>query len=268
MHGTFTDRDSLRNDQYHDDANLSARIDIHRRFSTNPLGWYGWFFDQVALPTGADVLGLGCGKGGMWAANRDRIPPGLHLTLTDLSPSMLAAARPRLEPIVPGTRFVMVDAQAIPFDDDSFDVAIANHMLYHVPDIPRALAEVRRVLRPAGRFHAATNGARHMIELDRLVARLASEAERDRVDQRFGLENGGEPLERIFERVERSGYVDSLAVTEAEAVVRYVLSNADRHLITRERILALRRAVDDEIASTGAFRITKSTGLFTCSGTS
>jgi len=268
MHGTFTDRDSLRNDQYHDDANLAARIDIHRRFSTNPQGWYEWVFDQLAPPASADVLELGCGEGGMWLANADRLSsdPHLTLTLTDLSSGMVAAARRRLDPVIPALRWAIVDSQAIPFDDASFDIVIANHMLYHVPDIPRALAEVRRVLRPDGRFHAATNGARHMIELDRLVARFAPEAERDRVDHRFGLDNGAELLERVFDRVERVDYVDSLAVNDAGAVVRYVRSTAARSHLSGERIEGLRRVVEEEIASTGAFRIAKSSGLVTCSG--
>ncbi len=186
MRDTFIDRDSLRNDQYHDDANLAARIDIHRRFSTNPQGWYEWLFDRFALPAGAHLLELGCGEGGMWAARRDRLPPDLRLTLTDVSPGMLTAARTRLEPALSDIRFAVVDCQAIPFADASFDVVIANHMLYHVPDIPRALGEIRRVLRPNGWFHGATNGLRHMLELDQLVERFAPEAERENVAERSG----------------------------------------------------------------------------------
>ena len=265
MPETFNDPAYLRTDQYRDDANLSARVDIHRRFSTNPQGWYGWLFGRIVLPAGSDVLELGCGEGGIWAANRDRIPPGLHLTLTDFSPGMLEAAHARLEPVLPDVRFAVVDCAVIPFDDASFDVVIANHMLYHVPDIPRALAGIRRVLRPDGRFHAATNGRRHMLELDRLVERFAPEAENENAARWFGLENGAEQLERVFARVERDDYVDALAFTDAEAVIRYVRSTAARKFFTAERVEALRRAVDDEIASHGAFRITKSTGLFTCS---
>ena len=203
----------------------------------------------------------------MWLANLDRLPPDLYLTLTDLSSGMLAAARVRLQPLLPNVRFAIVDSQAIPFVDDSFDVVIANHMIYHVPDIPRALAEVRRVLRSDGQFHAATNGSRHMIELDRLVDHIAPEAKEENAAAQFGLENGAAQLERVFDQVERRDYVDSLAVTDADAIVRYVRSSSVRPAFTDDRIQTLRRAVDDEIASTGAFRITKSTGLFTCYGT-
>jgi ubiquinone/menaquinone biosynthesis C-methylase UbiE len=48
--------------------------------------------------------------------------------------------------------FAQADAQALPFRDASFDAVIANHMLYHVPDISRSLGEVRRVLKPSGGF--------------------------------------------------------------------------------------------------------------------
>lgn len=66
--------------------------------------------------------------------------------------------------------FAQADAQALPFRDASFDAVIANHMLYHVPDIPRALGEVRRVLKPSGFCYAATMGVANMREVDELAA--------------------------------------------------------------------------------------------------
>ena len=54
------------------------------------------------------------------------------------------------------------DAQDLPFDDGTFDVVVANHMLYHVPDPRRAAAEFARVLRPGGVLLAATNGPQHL----------------------------------------------------------------------------------------------------------
>ena len=53
---------------------------------------------------------------------------------------------------MPGVKAELIDIQQIPYPDGSFDTAIANFMLYHVPDLPRAIGEVRRVLRPGGRF--------------------------------------------------------------------------------------------------------------------
>ena len=73
---SFTDQAYLREEQYRDDANLRARLDLHRRFSTNPQPWHRWVFDQLDLPDEADILEVGCGPGELWLQNLDRIPPG------------------------------------------------------------------------------------------------------------------------------------------------------------------------------------------------
>ena len=62
-----------------------------------------------------------------------------------------------------------MDAQDIPFEDDTFGCVVANHMLYHVPDLDKGLAEIRRVLKPGGKLYAATNGEAHMLELEAFV---------------------------------------------------------------------------------------------------
>lgn len=73
--------------------------------------------------------------------------------LTDISPAMVDAAREQLAD-VRGVKFECADIQNLPYPDASFDVVIANMMLYHVPDIACGLSEVRRVLRRDGRFFA------------------------------------------------------------------------------------------------------------------
>jgi ubiquinone/menaquinone biosynthesis C-methylase UbiE len=151
-------------EQYATDANLQARIAIHARFSTNP-GWSRWLFEREAPPPGGRVLELGCGAATtLWGANLERIDPSWRLTLTDFSPGMIEAARAAL-----GDRaeYVVADAAKLPFADEPFDVVLANHMLYHVADRPRAFAEIRRVLVSGGALRAATNGDGHMQELGR-----------------------------------------------------------------------------------------------------
>ena len=89
----FTDQQYLKTDQYRDSSNLDARVAIHRRFSTNPYGWFRWVFDVLLkLPENARILELGCGPGWMWKENTDRIPAGWNITLSDLSPGMVDAA--------------------------------------------------------------------------------------------------------------------------------------------------------------------------------
>src|SRR5437764_1240500 len=141
-------RDDVK-EQYRDAGNLQARAAIYR-FATSNVSWPRWVFDQFKLPVDACILEIGCGYGGLWKANADRIPPNWRLALSDLSRGMLDEARASLTTV--STRFVLADAQALPFRDAHFDAVIANHMLYHVPDLPRAFDEIRRVLAPIGKL--------------------------------------------------------------------------------------------------------------------
>ena len=61
------------------------------------------------------------------------------------------------------------DVQQLPFEDESFDCAVAAWMLYHVPDVERGLAELARVLKPGGRLVAVTNRSDHLRELRELL---------------------------------------------------------------------------------------------------
>ena len=148
-----TNPEYLRRHQYADSRNLDARFQLHDRFSVNQYGWHEWVFDHLQLPGRARVLEIGCGPGLFWQKNASRRPASWDVTLTDLSPGMLADARRALASPGATHRYATADARHLPWPDAQFDTVIANHMLYHVPDRPRALAEIRRVLRPGGRLY-------------------------------------------------------------------------------------------------------------------
>src|SRR5262245_30032153 len=116
--------------QYKDASNLNARIGLHARFSTNPLGFHRWAFDRLQLPAESRILEVGCGPGAFWVSNRDRIPTGWDVVLTDFSPGMVQQARQNLSATGAEFAFANTDIQALPFEDASFDSVIANHMLY------------------------------------------------------------------------------------------------------------------------------------------
>ncbi len=269
----FTDAQSLIADQYRDASNLSARIELHERFSTNRYGWHCWVFDHLALEPGERVLELGCGSGTLWSRNRERIPPLCRITLTDLSPGMIAAAQRNLaqEPQIAEDRpgapfsFKVLDAQAISFDAGSFDLVVANHMLYHVPEMDLALAGIHRILKPGGRLIATTVGRAHLGEITELVRSFAPGTPYDTGSPavRFGLENGQAVLARYFNHVALHIYRDALVVTEAAPLVAYVLSMMpDGAQLTGQKAEAFGRFVEQVIAERGAIRVEKAQGLF------
>jgi ubiquinone/menaquinone biosynthesis C-methylase UbiE len=247
--------------QYADSSNLDARAQLHIRFGTNPYPWFRWYFERLSLPPEARVLEVGCGPGSLWLENADRIPAGWDITLSDLSPGMLDEAKRRLSAVDHPFNLQGIDAQAIPYPAGSFDAAVANHMLFHVPNRIQALSEIRRVLREGGRFYAATNGEANMRELQELLHEI-DETVPGRRDVQFTLENGRQQLETHFAHVKRHDYADSLAVTEVEPLVAYLLST--RATIDRNdpRLRAFEERIRHEIETAGAFTITKSVGLF------
>jgi ubiquinone/menaquinone biosynthesis C-methylase UbiE len=239
-------------EQYGTDANLRARIELHDRFSTSTLSYPRWVFDGYDFGDDADVLEVGCGNGMIWRENLDRIPPGWRLTLTDLSPGMVETARGVL-----GDRatYVATDVQELPFGDASFDAVIANHMLFHVEDRPRALGEIARVLRPGGHFRATTIGLEHLRRLRELVPpREGGQWEKTR--ERFTVEQVSKELAPFFVDVELEPYEDSLEVTELEPLLDFVRSRGD---VTEEELEPLRRAAEMEIAERGSFYVPKAT---------
>jgi ubiquinone/menaquinone biosynthesis C-methylase UbiE len=260
----ISDQSYLKTYQYNDASNLNDRIQIHVRFSTNRYSWHRWVLDQIELPEHAFVLELGCGPGRLWAGNLERIPSGWEITLTDFSPGMLEEARRNLAGARPFA-FEVADAQAIPFDSAAFDMVIANHMLYHVPDLPRALAEIRRVLRPGGRFYATTVGDTHLRELHDLATSFdpALVGWGGSLAHGFRLENGAAQLASFFDRVVLRRYDDALIVTEAEPIVAFVASSDARSLLNGPRRAEFARFVEQELqASGGAIHITKDSGIF------
>jgi SAM-dependent methyltransferase len=269
MSSAWSDPTYLRSQQYRDASNLDARTVLHQRFSTNGYDFHCWVFDHIldVLAMDGEILEVGCGSAELWRKNLGRIPSGWHVTLTDFSPGMVAAA----ERVVGGRvdQFTVMEAntQDLPFADASFDVAIANHMLYHVPNRERALAELRRVLRPGGHLFAATNGQSHMRGMGELVAPYAPIPAPDRSNSEnpFSLENGGEQLARHFSRVSLDRYEDELVITEAGPLLAYTLSMPMEYAPSQEQIDHLASDLANQITAKGAIHIQKETGLFIAS---
>jgi SAM-dependent methyltransferase len=184
--------------------------------------------------------------------------------LTDFSPGMIEEARQAVAGHESQFSLQVADVQALPFEDAAFDAAVADYMLYHVPDRPRALAELARVLRPGGHLFACTNGAHNLLDLKALVDQFYPEAANVALSSRsFNLQNGGAQLAPFFADIAIVAYEDALIVTEAQPLIAYIESMPPEYSPSGEAKERFIRHVEEEIARHGAIHIRKETGLFT-----
>ncbi|HEX5380518.1 MAG TPA: class I SAM-dependent methyltransferase [Phenylobacterium sp.] len=258
----------LRAVQYRDASNLDARARLHRRYGRGD--WMEWVAARLPWRDGLRVLELGCGPGWLWEAAGRRAPgAALDLTLTDLSPGMAdqAIGRAGVAGATAGwtVRGQVADAAALPFADQSFDVVVACHMLYHLPDPAAGVAEIARVLAPGGTALVATNGEGTMGELTALEAEVWPDHPADGVSTRFSLQGGEPVLRAAFPQVTLERYDDDLLVTDPADVVAYIASSppgAGAGPDALERLWAATRAAF--AAGGGTMRIGKDAGLFLC----
>ena len=201
----LTDREQVE-EQYATDANLRARQALWNEKEGDDAKEILWRTLEAWQPR--RVLEVGGGQGEL--AERMQRELGAEVTFLDLSPGMVELARAR------GVDAQAGDVQKLPFADGSFDTVVAAWMLYHVPDIDRALAEMARVLTKGGALIAVTNSERHIEELRGLLA-----YERPGFDMTFSSENGEELLHRHFATVERFDAVVRATVRDRDVLVAY-----------------------------------------------
>lgn len=242
-----------------------------------------WALDQIdwsAFQCSLHALDVGCGNGlylrALAGRSRDSGMPGRLLGI-DLSRGMLGDLLRGWDDALPRPNLAVGDAQALPLPGASLDLALAMHMLYHVPDIPLAAHELRRVLRPGGTLLASTNSLHDkeelldvLVEAFRRLGGRRTPAAGD-LTSRFALETGAALLETAFARVERRDLERELVIPESATVVRYwsSLRSAFEPLlpqgITWETLMAeVERLVDERIAAEGAFRVRTLVGVFVC----
>ncbi len=146
---------------------------------------------QVVPAAEGRVLEIGIGAG----HNLDHYRPGRveRIWGLDPSPTLLAWARRRLPQLAMPVELLEGSAEAIPLDDASVDTVVTTFTLCSVPDVRRALAEMRRVLRPGGRVLFLEHGAAP----DPWVRRL-----QDRLNPAWRVVAGGchlnRPMDRLF----------------------------------------------------------------------
>ena len=260
--GKRADTKYLREVAYADPSGLAARAGLY--------DFQEPYIDIVAEaigilgPLDRRVVGdVGCGSGRYLGALRQA---GARIVGVDLSVGMLAG-------VVEPAPLVAADSQSLPLADASFDAVMMMHMLYHVPDPSRALAEAARVLRPGGTLLVATNGHRHLAQMNELWLPLL-----DRTGLRASLEDTGLVNQRVtaddaqrliaaqFGDPDTKWLCSSVVVTDPAPVVRHAASTTAAQAVGDQRdalVDELTRRIASEIRRNGRFTITTEVAFVT-----
>ena len=250
--------------QYKNATNISARIRLHRDYSVNQEGWFPWLFSNLHLKPGMKILELGAGNGALWSQNIAKVSKNVTIVLSDISEGILADARKAIGDH-PQFQYSVFNAQKIPFADNTFDLVIANHMLFYCDDIPKALQEVRRVLKSGATFTCSTYSQKHMHEITDLVQNYNANIvlSSTKLYERFGLDNGHQILKPYFKDISCHKYQDAIELSDSMPIISYILScHGNQNSILLDHYRDFKQYVEKQVED--GFHITKDAGFFSC----
>ena len=258
-----TDKGLLVGSAYADDRHLAARQSIYQ-WQQPRYDLPGIVTTELAQVHGT-VLDIGCGNGKfITRLHRDR--PDLRVVGTDISAGILHDV-PR--PVA------VADAQALPFTDQGADAVLALHMLYHVQDIPAAINELARVMKPGALLVASTNSNDDKHELDQLWSRAAADVlgtaegpHRVSLSARFSLEKAPELLGTVFQDIRTIYLPGTIQLTDSSPIIAHMASYeawAEQLGVPFQPTLdRARELASAAIAEQGHFEITCLGGILVC----
>jgi SAM-dependent methyltransferase len=215
--------DALR-EEYQTIDNWLVRARIHEQYTHPKKSFVDWVLKLYPWKGNERVLDVGCGPGRYYKHIAKKMPDVTYIGL-DYSPAMMAKHRAT-------GHLTRGNIEQLPFEDNTFDVVMANHMLYLAPDVEGAVLELRRVLKPDGVLFAATTSITstpQFRELFRRAILLVSPPGRSRevtipetMHRRFSLENGSRILSRHFYAVVRHDLPSSFIFNDVEPIMEYL----------------------------------------------
>lgn len=244
---------------YKTEKHLVQRASLHEKYSTNKVGFGNWIVSNFQIKPQIKILELGCGNGSLWKQHLDLLTNS-KLVLSDFSYGMIDATQKNIGNLHNIT-YKVIDIQDIPFEDRSFDVIIANSMLYYIPDIHKGLSEVRRVLKEDGIFYCSTYGEYGHTEY--IASTLKVFGVTDIVNKAFTLQNGMNILQEHFSNIIRIDYEDSLAITNVDDLLEYIYSCVSMTNVTNIAYKDMKSLLQSKMVN-GVLMIPKEYGMFVC----
>ena len=251
--------------QYIDASNLSANIALQEKFSLKKDGWYNWAFKNIDLNKKFKILEIGCGNGALWLKNINSVSPDIEITLTDICQDMLDEAKEKLDKYNKNLVFKKISPNDIPFENESFDIVIANHILFYINDLDRVLSEIHRVLKKTGQFYCSTIGNDHMNELEKLLLGFNNKMKilEGKLSTKFGIDNAEQILNKYFQNIDKYSYKDILSINDTKSILEYIYTIPGNILeIVDNKKKDFELYIDKNIEEIGKLNITNSHVLF------
>lgn len=256
----MTDAHTLRERAYRDTSRLDSRKAIYQ-YTTPHYSIEDEVLGLRPLNEGQSLLDVGCGTGKL-LLKAAKLQPKAHLTGVDLADGMYKPAQLQTQAEGLDITFQQADVQQLPFNDASFDRVTAMHMLYHAPNIDKAIGELSRVVKQDGLVMITANSSESRKQLGALKAQAGEIMEREVFTDpnlRFNLENGVEMVSNHFEHVALIPFESTLRLTEAQPYLDYFDSLREFWQPSPtdeqwEKVMASTKTyVENEIATKGAF---------------
>ena len=265
----MSQRDIIRR-QYSTEDNLRIRQEIHDKYTVPNVNFSEWALNALNLRGDERVLDVGCGNGLYYSRLRQRYPNVQYFGVDLFEKMLLSHPSP--------VNLSVANIAHLPFPNASFDVVMANHVLFMVEDVDQAIVEMRRLLKPGGLLMATTNSSNNMPELQVLMRRamvLLSRSSGSSLSQaspsiteRFSLENGAPLLARHFYAVVRYDLPSALVFHSTDPAMTYLETTRDMREGTLppdvewdDVMVIMRQQINQLVKHLGELVINKLTGV-------